>query len=264
MRALRKVIRIGVVLGLAATAPAQITAAAPVAAPEPVSVANNTQQKGLTAIIAAPSSVRLHETKFFPVEVQVISLNGQALPEKVMLRAGFGRWEGSKDNGFELKLQAGNGSALLDVSNVINAGKEPLPIWVTPVATGNEFIGPQVNVTLREQTSIESTEPPKILPSDGKSTGKITVIIKDQYGQPLNDVPCVMRYQYPDASGMRADVAHTNAQGRASFSIPASSKQGEGFFQVATTRLATNQVTVSYKIKDKKEGQPQTTSPTTK
>lgn len=199
------------------------------------------------AIIGVPGEVQLSETTALPVMVQMQGIGNEPFPEKVVLHASYGRFiEGEKAKpSTVLNLHAGRGDTILSLSGYGMNDKELFELWVTPLATSYPILG-EVKIKLRQQSEVLFSDSPKGILAGGKSTGNLTALIKDQYGEPMEDVACFLQgYILDDRSPTL--FARTNAEGQAIFTLPATKRvNAVGLFQVITKVLVSQQIRIDY------------------
>jgi len=216
------------------------------------SVASASAKVTYQATFDLPSEIQTHKVQVLPITVRVAAPDGQAFSGKVDLWAGAGAFlkeDGapSSDYPFPVEVKAGVGHARLSFE-----GKED---WRSPLVL-TATLGPylesvvlgRAEAKIRYQESIEVSASVPAVPADGLASPVVAVVIKDQFGDPLEDVKVIARFKH---SGRKTDVvARTGKDGVARVSLLPSAHPGYALGQVLTSRLASVMLPVLYREPD--------------
>ncbi len=208
--------------------------------------------KPLTAIISAPGEVNLGNTSGFTVQIALQSNNGKALPERIRLRTigGYILNGDVLNEPGEAVLPVENGLAHAEIvlHGVQWRSKDTLEINVTPVDETFNFIG-VAQVKIRDAFKSEVAEISKTLKADVQEKGVFKALVKDQYGDPVPDMPCFMGAELP---GQNSDVeiaGRTDQNGVATFEIPPVNRAGQGSIWLLVQRAVIPQCYIEWKAK---------------
>jgi hypothetical protein len=213
----------------------------------PHDISRAMQYKGLSAVISAPKDIWLHSSRSYPVSIQVFSLDGSPLPEKVTLRT-YGLIQSGKSSALDvldIELENGRASAVVSFTTIVPRGKKPLGIEVTSIDNPHGYLG-RSEVLVRSPDSFKTIDKyPRQLPADGTSTTDLWVEIKDEQGDPVAGMPFLVRYHNP-GSRRYAKVVWTDSKGRATFTTPAISHEGPASFQFVSDTVVSSQFIITY------------------
>jgi len=213
----------------------------------------------IVAVITAPAEVYSHLTRAIPIGVQLFSLAGRALPEKVILVTSFpGGFIGTKpidnaSNAGELTLRFNVGRAALNMG-VDGDWREKMNATVGVYSQLNSTCYGSVDIKIRTQNTYEWVEKPAaatVVPTGTHAALKCRIRIRDQYGDPVPNLPCTVNYQHPDLPAFQIMEIQTDALGIATVSLPGSKHEGLGLFQIDTGWATTEQIEVTYKKIDR-------------
>lgn len=202
------------------------------------------------AVIRAPGEIRLDKTKIVPISLDVTTPEGMPYFSEVegpielwAISGKFVKADGtSAYSPFTVPVARGRAEAVLSLEDY-DSLPSPLIICVTRGTGDREVLG-QAAVHIRYPERITLSTPALTASADGLSRPVVSVLIEDQFGQPLEDVVVTARFRSPREK--RTLSGSTDVTGNASIELPASETEGYASGQLVTERLASPMFTVVY------------------
>jgi len=197
------------------------------------------------AKLIAPSVIRLDKQKIIPIELQVLTPEGEPYSGPVTFSAQTARFL-TADGKYVFSLftmEAANGKAAVTLS-LEGRNEYPSPLKIFASLGSDELLAEAEIQVLYPANYKISAEVPAVV-ADGKQRPRVSVMIFDQYDQPLDGVEATVLFNGPGLEKLQ-DKGTTNQAGVADISLPASSHVGYATCQVLNDFIATPQIYLLY------------------
>jgi hypothetical protein len=197
------------------------------------------------AKLIAPSVIRLDKQKIIPIELQVLTPEGEPYSGPVTFSAQWARFL-TADGKYVFSLftmEAANGKAAVTLS-LEGRNEYPSPLKIFASLGREELLAEAAIQVLYPANYSISADVPAVV-ADGKQRPRVSVMIFDQYDQPLNDVDATVLFKESGREKLQ-DMATTDLAGVADISLPASTQVGYATCQVLNDFITTPQIMLLY------------------
>lgn len=196
------------------------------------------------AIFQAPTEVNMAQTSEIRVTVEIRTPEGKPYSGPVDLWSTSAAFKSSNGKLVDspISVNAVDGKARATISLDMIDGGSVSSCRVD--ATMDMYLCGSTWIKLRYPDNI-STSDVQSVKADGITSPGATVLVKDQYGNPLDNVPVDLRYKIPNGRQVKTTIK-TNSTGIVNIILPPSKKAGIGYIHACAPHLSDRQVKLVY------------------